>query len=49
VALGTVLDFGTATFAGLMQLPLTARYYQTAAPIVGGAANSTAIFTMTYN
>ncbi len=49
VALGTVLDFGAAPTTGLMQLPLTARYYQTAAPIAEGSANSTATFTMTYN
>jgi len=49
VALGTALDFGTATTAGDMQLPLTARYYQTATPIVGGTTNATATFTMTYN
>ncbi|MGY2798953.1 type 1 fimbria pilin [Ewingella americana] len=49
VALGTPLDFGTATSAGDMQLPLIARYYQTEASITGGTTNTTATFTMTYN
>lgn len=49
VALGKQLNFGTANAAGLKQLAFTARYYQTAANIESGTANTTATFTMTYN
>jgi type 1 fimbria pilin len=49
VDLGTELNFGTATMTGNLLLPLTARYYQTAASIAGGKTNASATFTMTYN
>lgn len=47
VALGTKLNFGTSG-SGTTQLPLTARYYQTAA-IVPGTTNTSATFTVEYN
>lgn len=49
VTLGTPIPTGTAAAAGPYAVTLHARYYQTAATITGGQANSTATFTMTYN
>lgn len=49
VKLGTPIAIGTAAAAGPFNITLRARYYQTAVPIIGGQANSTATFTMTYN
>lgn len=49
VRLGTPIAVGTVASAGPYTIPLVARYYQTAPTIVGGQANSTATFTMTYN
>lgn len=47
--LGTPIAVGTVASSGAYSVPLTARYYQTAATIIEGQANSTATFTMTYN
>lgn len=49
VAFNTQIDAGTAASAGAYNIPFVARYYQTAANIVPGQANSSATFTMTYN
>ncbi|NKI70642.1 hypothetical protein GN109_14530 [Collimonas pratensis] len=49
VALGVPIATGTAAAAGTYNIPLVARYYQTAATVHPGVANSAATFTMTYN
>lgn len=49
VALGTPLDFGVITNAGLATLTLTARYYQIAKTVAGGEIKAAATFTMVYN
>jgi type 1 fimbria pilin len=49
VAFGTPIATGTAASAGNYNIPLVARYYQTADAIGPGQANSSATFTMTYN
>ncbi|WP_082814919.1 fimbrial protein [Collimonas fungivorans] len=49
VALGVPIATGTAAAAGTYNIPLVARYYQTAATVNPGVANSAATFTMTYN
>lgn len=48
VKLGSPLYIGTTSIDGLYDIPLQARYYQTAAPIKTGTANATATFTITY-
>jgi type 1 fimbria pilin len=49
VALGTPLDFGVVTRAGLTTLTLTARYYQIAKTATGGEIKAAATFTLTFN
>lgn len=49
VALGTAMDLGVVTADGQKKIPLTARYYQTAASIKNGRTNATATFTITNN
>ncbi|MGB7193055.1 MAG: fimbrial protein [Collimonas pratensis] len=49
VALGVPIATGTAAAAGNYNIPLVARYYQTAATVMPGVANSAATFTITYN
>ncbi|MBW1250804.1 fimbrial protein [Pseudomonas tolaasii] len=49
VTLGTAVPVMNSAPAGAVTIPMTARYYQTAARVTGGPANSTATFTMTYN
>lgn len=48
-ALNTAFDVGSASAAGTVNIPLSARYYQTAASVTAGQANGTATFTVTYN
>lgn len=48
-ALNTAFSVGSATAAGTFNVPLSARYYQTATAVTAGQANGTATFTMTYN
>lgn len=47
VTFGKIINIGTAS-SGTYNIPMTGRYYQTAANITGGEANATATFTMTY-
>jgi type 1 fimbria pilin len=49
VTLGSATSVGATTSNGTYNVGLTARYYQTAATVTAGQANSTATFTMTYN
>ncbi|MBS3046384.1 fimbrial protein [Enterobacter mori] len=49
VNLGSAISAGTASSAGSMEIPFTARYYQTTGTVTAGTANATATFTMTYN
>lgn len=49
VTLGAPIAVGTVTSAGAYNIPLIARYYQTATTVKPGLANSSATFTMTYN
>ncbi|MGX5011158.1 fimbrial protein [Enterobacter asburiae] len=49
VNLGSAISAGTASSAGSMEIPFTARYYQTTGSVTAGTANATATFTMTYN
>lgn len=46
--LGANIVTGTAASAGSYNIPLRARYYQTASTIKAGVANSSASFTLTY-
>jgi len=48
ITLGSLITVGTAG-NGAYNIPLIGRYYQTAAKVIGGKANATATFTMTYN
>lgn len=48
-ALNTAFSVGSVTAAGNLNVPLSARYYQTATSVTAGQANGTATFTMTYN
>lgn len=48
-ALNTSFSVGSVTAAGNLNVPLSARYYQTATTVTAGQANGTATFTMTYN
>lgn len=48
-ALNTAFSVGSVTAAGNFNVPLSARYYQTATSVTAGQANGTATFTMTYN
>lgn len=48
IALGSKLDYGTSG-SGTTQLPVIARYYQTAATIVPGTTSASATFTVEYN
>lgn len=47
--LGKVNSIGVVPISGNYNIPLQARYYQTATTIMPGPANSTATFTLTYN
>ncbi|MGY3041240.1 type 1 fimbria pilin [Rhodanobacter sp. TND4EL1] len=47
VLFGSAIDEGT-TPIGTMNLPFSARYYQTGAPITGGKVWATATYTLTY-
>lgn len=47
--LNTVKSVGSVTAAGTFNVPLSARYYQTASTVTAGSANGTATFVMTYN
>ncbi|WMI97533.1 fimbrial protein [Pseudomonas chlororaphis subsp. aurantiaca] len=49
VTLGVPVQIGSAPVDGPYNVELRARYYKTASTVVGGEANSTATFTMTYN
>lgn len=46
--LSTVINTGTALATGTYNIPLKARYYQTASTITSGTANASATFTLTY-
>ena len=48
VTLGSIMNIGTATSEGNFNIPLQARYYQTASTITAGTANSSATFTLAY-
>ncbi|MGJ0481628.1 fimbrial protein [Pantoea agglomerans] len=48
VTMGTLMSIGTTASAGVFNIPLTARYYQTGSSVKPGTANATATFTMTY-
>jgi major type 1 subunit fimbrin (pilin) len=48
VTFGTALSVGSATAGATLSVPLTARYYQTAASIKPGKANGIATFTISY-
>lgn len=47
--LNTVTNVGSVTAASTFNVPLSARYYQTANTVTAGSANGTATFVMTYN
>ncbi len=47
VTFGTAISAGTAT-AGLFDIPLNARYYQTGAAVSGGNVKATATYTIIY-
>ncbi|UZE26235.1 type 1 fimbrial protein [Pseudomonas sp. B21-056] len=49
VTLGIPIAVGTVAGSGSYNIGLSARYYQTAAAVTAGQANSTATFTMNYN
>ncbi|MDB5768852.1 MAG: Fimbrial protein [Collimonas fungivorans] len=49
VTFGAPIAAGAAAVDGNYNIPLMARYYQTAASVKPGVANSTVTFTMTYN
>ncbi len=42
------LDIGTQTGQGTFNIPLQARYYRIADPLKAGTANSSVIYTITY-
>ncbi|WP_455844911.1 fimbrial protein [Pantoea agglomerans] len=46
--LGATIVAGTSASAGSYNIPMKARYYQTAATTTAGMANSSATFTLTY-
>jgi len=48
VTFGTSIYTGTTSSSGVYNIPLQARYYQTAQNITAGRANSSATFTLTY-
>jgi len=48
VTFGNWINAGTASSSGAYNIPLQARYYQTAQTITAGTANSSATFTLTY-
>jgi type 1 fimbria pilin len=48
VQIGAIIVAGTSASAGSYNIPLKARYYQTASTITAGVANSSATFTLTY-
>jgi type 1 fimbria pilin len=48
VTFGKMFPIATTTAKGAMTIPLKARYYQTAATVTAGKANSVATFTLTY-
>jgi type 1 fimbria pilin len=48
VTFGKMFTIATTTAKGAMTIPLKARYYQTAATVTAGQANSMATFTLTY-
>ena len=47
IAFGTAIPAGAAT-AGIFNIPLNARYYQTGTPVAGGNVTATATYTITY-
>jgi len=47
IAFGTAIPAGTAT-AGIFNIPLNARYYQTGTPVAAGNVSATATYTITY-
>ena len=48
IKLNSVIGLGIREVQGVFNVPLTARYYQSASPITAGLANGTATFTMKY-
>lgn len=48
LALGSAVSYGTTVSDGTINIPFSARYYQTANGVSAGSANATATFTMTY-
>ncbi|CAI1551103.1 fimbrial protein [Serratia proteamaculans] len=48
VTFGNMFTITTTTAKNTLTIPLKARYYQTAATVTGGQANSRATFTLTY-
>lgn len=49
IPLNTAQSVGSVTGEGAFNVPLSARYYQTASTVTAGSANGTATFVMTYN
>lgn len=48
IKLSSLIDVVPLTTQGPINIPMSARYYQSAAPITPGSANATATFTMRY-
>ncbi|MGX5011154.1 fimbrial protein [Enterobacter asburiae] len=48
VTFGSMFNVGSSVSQGTMEIALSARYYQTAARVTAGQANSMATFTLTY-
>lgn len=49
LVLGSAISIGTPTATGAYNIPLTARYFRSAATVTAGQANASATFTLTYN
>ncbi len=49
LVLGTAISIGTPSATGAFDIPLSARYFRSAATVTAGQANASATFTMTYN
>lgn len=48
VVLGSPINYGTTKTLGNVDIPFTARYYQTQSNVTAGTANAQATFTLTY-